>query len=154
METSTKLLHDYFGQIWKYLVGFAAFPIFSRVLPGVLESARKRWDSATTARRIIATQLDPLLKAADELQGKIRSLAEEDFREFRFLPAGSVEGADLVNLCSTLYLFAQFWVRFEILRRESFHAELTRNSQGDMLMSFLRCLESRNLLKNTAFSAT
>jgi hypothetical protein len=46
----------------------------------------RRWNNAAVARRLIAEQLDPLLKAADELQGKLRSLAEEDF-EFRRLPS-------------------------------------------------------------------
>jgi hypothetical protein len=120
------LLPVFWRQFWKYIIGFASFPLVVRLSGGVLESARKRWDSAVAARRVIATQLDPLLKAADELQGKLRSLAEEDFREFRLLlPVGNAEGSDLVNLCSTLYLFAQFWARMEILRRESFHAELT-----------------------------
>jgi hypothetical protein len=145
METPTTLLPAFWRQFWKYIVGFASFPLVARILGAVFESARKRWDSSTAARRVISTQLDPLLKAADELQGKPRSLAEEDFREFRLLPVGNAEGVDLVNLCSTLYLFAQFWARLEILRRESFHAELTRNRQGSVLMSFLRCLESKHV---------
>src|SRR5205823_1789469 len=53
--------------------------------------------------------------------------------------------ADSVNLCSTLYLFAQFWSRLEILRRESFNVELARNKQGEVLLRFLRSLESRRV---------
>jgi hypothetical protein len=102
-------------------------------------------DAAAAARRLIATQLDPLLKAADELQGKLRSLAEEDFAEFRNIPSSDLHSTDLVNLCSTLYLFAQFWGRLEILRRESFHADLAHNRDGRALLGFLRCLESRRV---------
>ncbi len=116
-----------------------------RALGSLLTGAQNRLKSAAAARRLIATQLDPLLKAADELQGKLRSLAEEDFGEFRRMPATDLSPVDLVNLCSTLYLFAQFWGRLEILRRESFHADLARNTQGKVLLRFLRCLESRRV---------
>lgn len=111
----------------------------------VLTSVQRRWKTAAAARRLIAEHLDPVLKAADELHGKLRSLAEEDFAEFRNLPAGDLQSTDLVNLCSTLYLFAQFWGRLEIMRRESFHAELARNKQGGALLRFLRCLESKRV---------
>lgn len=79
------------------------------------------------------------------MHAKLRSLAEEDFREFRAIPTDTLSRAELVNLCSTLYLFAQLWARFEILRRESFHAELGRNSKGNLLLKFTRCLESRRI---------
>src|SRR5260221_11062885 len=95
----------------------AASSIFSELL--------RRRRSAKAARQLIAKHLDPVLKATDELQGKLRSLAEEDFSEFRNIPARDIKSADAVNLCGTLYLFAQFWARLEILRREAFHTELS-----------------------------
>jgi hypothetical protein len=128
-----------------YLSGILTVPLVQRLPGSLIAEARRRWEAKTAARRIIAMQLDPLLKAADELQGKIRSLAEEDFREFRTIPPGVPQRSNLVNLCSTLYLFAQFWARLEILRKESFHADLNRNNQGKVLMRFLRCLESRRV---------
>src|SRR5271155_4051797 len=113
----------------------------SSMLNSLITELLRRWNNAAPARRLIVEQLDPLLKAADELQGKLRSLAEEDFRDFREIPDADLQGGDLVDLCSTLYLFAQFWARLEILRRESFHADLARNPEGKVLLSFLRCLE-------------
>jgi hypothetical protein len=89
--------------------------------------------------------LDPLLKAADELGGKLRSHAVEDFIDFREMPSKDLSPIDLVNLCSTLYLFAQFWARLEILRRESFNADLAQDSQGKVLLRFLRSLESKRV---------
>jgi hypothetical protein len=121
------------------------FPLTQRLFGSLFSELRARWQSSVAARRIIDTQLDPLLKAADELQGKLRSLAEEDFREFCALPNPIVEQKDLINLCSTLYLFAQFWGRLEILRRESFHADLAQNKKGEILLRFLRSLESRRV---------
>lgn len=130
----------------KYVIGFLSFPLVAKGTTVLFEQISKRWDAATTAKRIVATQLDPILKAADELHGKLRSLAEEDFREFRELARGAaVEGTDLINLCSTVFLFAQFWGRLEILRRVSLHAELTRDKRGKLLIDFLRCLESRRV---------
>jgi hypothetical protein len=131
--------------ILTYALGIATFPLTQRFFGFLFSELRGRWQSATAARRLIDTQLDPLLKAADELQGKLRSLAEEDFREFRALPSPIANRKDLVNLCSTLYLFSQFWARLEILRRESFHADLAQNKKGAVLLRFLRSLESRRV---------
>jgi hypothetical protein len=128
-----------------YVSGVATIPLAQRLFGSLFSELRSRWQSSIAARRVIDTQLDPLLKAADELQGKLRSLAEEDFRDFRALPNPAAQQKDLVNLCSTLYLFAQFWGRLEILRRESFHADLARNKKGGILLRFLRSLESRRV---------
>jgi hypothetical protein len=129
--------------ILTYASGIATIPLAQRLFGSLFSELRGRWQASAAARRVIDTQLDPLLKAADELQGKLRSLAEEDFREFRALPNPIIQQKDLVNLCSTLYLFSQFWARLEILRRESFHADLARNKKGEVLLRFLRSLESR-----------
>jgi len=131
--------------ILTYASGIATFPLTQRLFGSLFSELRGRWQSSVAARRVIDTQLDPLLKAADELQGKLRSLAEEDFRDFRPPPNPAAPRRDLVNLCSTLYLFAQFWGRLEILRRESFHADLARNKKGEILLRFLRSLESRRV---------
>jgi hypothetical protein len=134
---------------WKltatFVGGFLASPLLSKLLLPLLAEVQKRRESAAAAREVVARQLDPLLKAADELQAKLRSLAEEDFAEFRRMPDAQLGSVDLVNLCSTLYLIAQFWGRLELLRQEAFHVELARNRQGKMLQDFLRCLESRRV---------
>jgi hypothetical protein len=63
------------------------------------------------------------------------NFAEEDFRDFRALPETDLSFNQLVDLGSTLYLFAQFWARLEILRRESFQAELSVTKEGMLLLS-------------------
>jgi hypothetical protein len=131
--------------ILTYASGIVTFPLTQRLFGSLFSELRGRWQSSIAARRVIDTQLDPLLKAADELQGKLRSLADEDFRDFRTLPNPIAQKKDMVNLCSTLYLFAQFWGRLEILRRESFHADLAQNKRGEILLAFLRSLESRRV---------
>ena len=126
-----------------YVSGLITLPVLGRVFGSVFAEARSHWSGILAARRVIRRQLDPLLKSADELHGKLRSLAEEDFVDFKDLPEGDLSLAQLVDLCSTLYLFAQFWARLEILRRESFHAELSATKEGALLLKFLRSLESR-----------
>jgi hypothetical protein len=133
------------GNAWKFALGFASFPILKSATGQLIQDLRQRLESKRAAERVLATQLDPLLKSADELHGKLRSLAEEDFREFRLGAQADLDATQTVNLCSTLYLFAQFWGRLEILRRESFHAELTKNRKGKLLMDFLKCLESKRV---------
>jgi hypothetical protein len=93
---------------------------------------------------MVETHLDPILKAADELVGKLRSLAEEDFTEFRGNQSES-EIDNAIALCSTLYLFAHFWARLEIFRKESVYVQISRDKTGQMLWAFLRCLESRRV---------
>ncbi len=134
---------------WKltatFVGGLLASPLLSKLLLPLVIEFQKRREIAVAARAVIQRQLDPLLKAADELQAKLRALAEEDFVEFCRMPGTELDSAELVNLCSTLYLMAQFWGRLELLRREAFHVELSRNRQGKMLQNFLRCLESKRV---------
>jgi hypothetical protein len=131
--------------IASYLFGALSSPLLIWGLGALITAVKNTRERTVAARRVVAAQLDPLLKAADELHGKLRSLAEEDFAEFRALPASDLSSSDLVNLCSTIYLFAQFWGRLEILRRESLHADLARNREGKILLRFLRCLESKRV---------
>jgi hypothetical protein len=133
------------SHILSYLSGLVTLPLLGRVFSSVFAEMRQRWQSAKAGRRVVAQQLDPLLKAADELYGKLRSLAEEDFREFHDLPPTALSDQQLVDVCATLYLFAKFWSRLETLRRESFHAELSAIKQGAALVKFLHSLESRRV---------
>lgn len=136
---------EWLAHVVAYVSGMVTLPALSRVFGGLFAEARSHWSGVLAARRVIGHQLDPLLKSADELHGKLRSLAEEDFADFKGLPKTDLSLSQLVDLCSTLYLFAQFWARLEILRRESFHAELSATKEGDLLLKFLRSLESRRI---------
>lgn len=128
-----------------YVSGVLTWPLIERLFGFAFAELRQRRASVAAARRIVSEELDPLLKAADELHGKLRSLAEEDFQDFRRLSSTDLSVGQTVDLCSTMFLFAHFWARLEILRRESFHAELSATPQGALLLSFLRSLESRRV---------
>ena len=98
------------------------------------------------AKSLVDKHLDPLLKSADEVVGKLRSLAEKDFDDFKgFNASKDWRFADNLAVSSLLYLIAAYWCRVELLRRESYFAELTRDKRGKTLVRFFDCLESRRL---------
>jgi hypothetical protein len=132
------------SHFFTFLSGAAVLALVQRFLPPLVAEAWRFLREQRDARRVVALQLDPLLKAADELYGKVLALAKEDFTEFRDRSDGSTPG-DVVDLCSTLYLFSQLWARLEILRRESFHAELARDKRGARILKFVHTLESKQV---------
>ena len=88
---------------------------------------------------------DPLLKAGDELVGKLRSLAERDFKELVSLTFDPSQASISMHYASTAYLFACFWARVEILRRESLYVKLSYDERGKRLRSLLASLESQRV---------
>lgn len=103
----------------------------------------KEWRVGRTDHsRSVDRNLEPLLRSADELVGKLRSLAEQDF-----LP---IRQADVTNLrdpgCSSVvYLFVQFWSEIEIIRFRGLSSQVAKSQRGRWVQAFLRCLESRRL---------
>ncbi len=134
------------SHIFTFLSGAAVLALAQLVAPTIASEVLRQFQAKSAARRVVGLQLDPMLKAADELQGKLLSLAKEDFTEFRRLTVEArTSSHDSVNLCSTLYLFAQLWARFEILRLASFHAELMGDRRGATMLKFVHSLESRQI---------
>jgi len=87
--------------------------------------------------------LDPVLKAADELFGKLRSLANRDFADlWRVKRDRSPTFRESIKFVNVLYLFALFWARVEILRRVGVYVNLSKDARGKQLSQFLHCLES------------
>jgi hypothetical protein len=110
----------------------------------VYQEVRRRLDKTSSVTEFVDDHLDPLLKAAEELAGKLHSLATEDFRSVlhRKLTLDSVGQSDFGSL---LYLFSRFWARIEILRREGLSIAIGKDSRGKKLQSFFACLESRKI---------
>ncbi|MBA2427872.1 MAG: hypothetical protein H0V60_12440 [Actinobacteria bacterium] len=100
----------------------------------------RRSEASASAKKIVARHLDPILKAADELVGKLCSLARKDFTGV--VTRANVDRELGVDFGNILYLFAQFWCRIEILRKESVYVEIGRDATGDKLRDFFACLES------------
>ena len=108
------------------------------------QELRHRSERSRSAVRFVDEHLDPLLKAADELVGKLRSLAESDFRRLHDIP-GDVDFLGSPDFSSLLYLFGRFWARIEILRQQGLSVAMSRDERGKRLQSFLDCLESRRV---------
>lgn len=110
----------------------------------VYQEFTKRRDRTNDATSFVNQHLDPLLKSADELVGKLHSLAKQDF--------GPITGIsiDLSEINSTdfgslLYLIGRFWARIEIIRLEGLSVSMSKDKRGAKLQSFLACLESEKV---------
>jgi hypothetical protein len=89
--------------------------------------------------RNVDVSLEPLLRAADELAGKLRSLGERDFLPMRGRSAYSLDQTDVA---SVIFLFVQFWAEVEIVRFNGLSAEIARSERGRQTKQFLVCLQS------------
>ena len=57
--------------------------LFVKLLDIGYQEFRSRTERKRSARRFVDENLDPVLKAADEVVGKLRSLAGDDFKTLR-----------------------------------------------------------------------
>lgn len=122
-------------------IGGGASVKFAGFLYGEL---RRWWDKSRTAKEVVDRHLDPLLKSAAELVGKLRSLAESDFKPIHNIdPAARPLTSS--EFSSLLFLFAQFWARIEIFRHDGMSVATSKDKRGKRLNSFLDCLESRRV---------
>jgi hypothetical protein len=115
-----------------------------KVLDILYQEFRHRSEHSQTAKRFVDNHLDPLLKAADELVGKLRSLAESDFEDLHDIDAGA-ETLEAPHFSSLLFLFGRFWARMEIIRQEGLSVAMSQDKRGKQLQNFLDCLESRRV---------
>lgn len=115
-----------------------------KLLDILYQEVRRRSDRTEAAKQFVDKHLDPLLKAADELVGKLVSLAGEDFKSLREVDpnARHIENNDFGGL---IFLVAKFWANVEIIRRESLSVSIAEDSRGQRLQYFLNCIESRGV---------
>jgi hypothetical protein len=115
-----------------------------KILDIVYLEIRRRLERAQTATRFVDEHLDPLLKTADELVGKLQSLGRSDFKPLRAVHSNTVP-ADNNDLGSLMFLFARFWANLEIIKREGLSVAISRDKRGERLQKFMDCLESRRV---------
>lgn len=108
------------------------------------QEVRSRLTRRGGARKLVDDHLDPILKSADEIVGKIRSLAEEDFASLRRIDV-HIDSTPTHKPLVLLYLFANFWARVELLKRDAIAANLQEHPKGKLLKQFLDCMESRRV---------
>lgn len=105
----------------------------------------RNWkEHSKSAEHFVDTHLDPLLKSADELAGKLRSLAEQDFKTIHHvnLDTDCLSNPDFGSI---LFLLTRFWAQIEIIRREGMSVVMAKDDRGLRLQKFLDCLESRRV---------
>ena len=103
----------------------------------------RRWsDRREGDAKVVDRNLGSLLRATDELVGKLRSLGEQDFVPLRDLQHDGLEDE---RFASVVYLFVQFWCEVEIVRYRGLSVDVARSKRGRQTQSFFRCLESRKL---------
>jgi len=105
---------------------------------------RRRSEKSESAKALANKHLDPILKAADELVGKLRSIALRDVYDFEILLKPE-EIEHNIPMTSILYLIGQFWSRIQVLYIESVYVNLSASTLGKKLLSFIRTLESTRL---------
>ncbi|HEX7153465.1 MAG TPA: hypothetical protein VF618_18405 [Thermoanaerobaculia bacterium] len=91
------------------------------------------------AKDLLVKHHDPILKAADELVGRIRSLAISDFADFRESTGDFLE----VRRAAAMFYFVQFWCQVQLMRLDSGATVVAADSAGGRLQTFIQELESR-----------
>jgi hypothetical protein len=127
---------------WDILAAGFSGGIGVKLLDYVYTEYKRRSEASKSAKELVNRHIDPILKAADEIVGKIRSLAQSDFGEV-LRSTGKKESLDsLMPYLEVLFLFAQFWSRIQILRMESIYLNLGSDKTGKRLLMFIRALEA------------
>jgi len=98
--------------------------------------------SRIEAKRTLYQNIDPVLKSASELYGKLLSLAKEDFSTF-VNPSNSISVDPIHNKKYIYYLFAQFWGQLEYLRLQSQYVSFSKIKKGKQLLKFIETIEAR-----------
>lgn len=126
-----------------FLAGCAGGVFGALLNIGYTEYSR-RSDRSRSARRFVDENLDPVLKAADELVAKLLSLAKDDFRSIHNVEqkAQPIFDKDFNGL---LFLMANLWARIEIFRHEGLSISITKDERGKSFQEFMNCLESRKI---------
>lgn len=130
---------------WTQLLGLAlGSGLTVKLLDIAYQALRSHSSRKQSSRTVVEHHLDPILKAADEVVGKIRALAEEDFGSLIHLARPAREQLEYRALV-LLYLFANLWARIELLRRDAIAVSLQAHPKGRQLKQFLDCMESRRV---------
>lgn len=108
-----------------------------------LELKSRKQTTATTTQ-FLDQHIEPLLKAADELVGKLRSLAEGDFKQISKVdPDGQWEEND--EFSALVFLFGRLWAQVEAVRQKALSGQFSNNVRGRQILGFFDCLESRRV---------
>lgn len=126
-------------EVYKYLISVFSGGVILEVIKLFYPDLRKFFSQKIEAKKLLNKHTDSILKAADELFGKIQSLARDDFQMFTKYD----QEKDEMNKIYVLYLFANFWARLGILKQESNFISLGRVKKGKQLLCFTTAYEAK-----------
>jgi hypothetical protein len=118
--------------------GSAIWEGFKFVYPDI----KRYFQSRIEAKKILYQNVDPIIKSASELYGKVLSLAKEDFATY-LNKANSNSIDPEHNKKYILYLFSQFFAQIEFIRLQSQYVTLSKIKKGRELLKFIETIESR-----------
>lgn len=129
---------------WKLISVALGSGLTVKLLDIVYQEYLKRNTDKRSTREFVDEHLDPLLKAADELAGKIRSLAENDFHSITHV---IVDDTCMYNsdFSSLVFLFGRFYAHIEVIRQDGVSVSMSSDERGLQLQKFFDCLESRRV---------
>jgi hypothetical protein len=127
---------------WDILAAALSGGFVVKLLDYAYDEYKRRSEVSKSAKELVNKHIDPILKAADEIVGKIRSLAQSDFQEIIFAQKKKEDPDSKMPLLEIIFLFGQFWARIQILRMESIYLNLASDRIGHQLLMFIRALEA------------
>jgi hypothetical protein len=130
-----------FGQLFVAALG-GGFTV--KVLDIAYQEYRHWKTQWKSAEQFVDEHLDPLLKSADELVGKLRSLAEKDFKTIYDVDPNSTTLSNH-DFGSLMFLFGRFWAQIEVIRQQPMSVAMAKDPRGLQLQHFFDCLESRRV---------
>lgn len=130
------------NEVIKYVITVVGGGALWEILKFFYPEIRRYLQAKRSANEALYKNIDPILKSAGELYGKLVSLAKEDFSTF-VNPNNSNSIDPEHNKKYVYYLFAQFWAHLENLRVESQFTSLSRIKKGSELLKFIETIESR-----------
>jgi hypothetical protein len=108
------------------------------------QELRLRKQNDVTTTQFLDQHIEPLLKAADELVGKVRALAEADFKQVaRVDPDGRWDEND--EFAGLVFLFGRLWAQIEAVRHKALSGQFSNDERGRQILAFFDCIESRRV---------
>jgi len=126
-------------EAFKYIISIISGGILLEIIKLLYPDFKKIFSGRINAKNVFNKHSDSILKSADELFGKIYSLAREDFQTFTKYN----QETDEMNKIYIMYLFASFWASLGILKKESSYIHLARIKKGKRLLNFVTSYEAK-----------
>ncbi len=126
---------------WAQLVALAfGSSVLVKVLDILYQEVLRARAKRKSAEEVTDQHVFPFLKAADELLGKLHTVANKDFKPIQGITPNEkcLSNADFGSL---VYLFGMFWSRVETLR-QALSVTMANEKRGKEIQAFFDCLEA------------